>query len=92
MTQGRRRRANPAPTGLEADAPLGHPIHGRDRFHPVRDQSPKRDNVEAGRETTDASAFAIRARMLLRPPQGLITDGVETIPTKGGDRTLLSRF
>ena len=25
-------------------------------------------------------------------PQGLITDGVETVPTKGGDRTLLSRF
>ena len=40
----------------------------------------------------DASAFAIRPRVVVRTSRGLITDGVEAIPTDHGDRTFLSRL
>ena len=82
MTQGRRRCAN---LGLEADAPSGHSIHGRDRFHPVTLQSLWGESGLTGTlAMRDASVFATAPVLAARSPQGLIRDGVETVPTAIG--------
>ena len=77
--------------GLITDDRPYHDLVGtgstRSHFNPCAVQATRRDTGNARR-----LSICQNTRMVFRPPQGLITDGVETVPTKGGDRTLLSRF
>ena len=60
----------------------GIPRSGRDRFHPVTLQSLWGSNHQTGTlAMRDASAFAAAPCLTIVRPQGLIRDGVETIPT-----------
>ena len=54
-------------------------------FHPRPGRSLVRKNLWRSGETIhDASGAAIRPRVVMRTSRGLITDGVETVPTVVG--------
>ena len=78
-----------SPCGREVVARFDHgrpslPRSGRDRFHPVTDQSLERENLLTGTLATRTHQHCHSFRVVVRWSRGLITDGVEAIPTTIG--------